>query len=1735
MKYPAGYSAGRRRNRRNCGRRARPACAILLLVALAALLLAVQLAPSFAYKRILLGTNTRAAGNELIFLQTCAAGSACAENATLGKEFGRAVYGVQVADLDADGLNETSVYAAASNTIGQTELTTYACNSLGCRYVASESFDLPYGGVAVGDKQAFGDVDNSGDGVNEWVVGQSTFSANAGRQEVRVFRCGTNDFGWYAQNVSENGTVYNFTGATIHDYDLAFIVGMGGAAFRWDGAAWNWESLNTTNNTLDIDCAKSGEAFCFTGGQNGFLAYWNGTPDQWFRTPAPAAVNVNHIYVYNKTFAMAAVGNANAVTNIWRWNGSQWSTMATPSAIFYGVSIMNGTYAQAVGSAGNIALWNGTTWVAQVSPLTASPFLSIDVWNSTLAFAVTNNGQIIRYTGAAWSNDTKPTASALSRVRFYNSSKAVAIVQANGMDEYGWSGGAAGTWAQYNWTMPRYATYNDIAIYNGTADMNFTLAVGYGSIVVKYGNDTAKCAEDQRLSNDYYSAVANVAIADLNQTGKNALVATAATASTTTNNNEFMVWNCTGGQDCRETYSTNHDGRAAFNSLYIGDADGDTTSTEVIRGMTATTNSAGTCAGNELCVMRCNATWVCTNCGAACMINTGYTTYSIRVGTGLEKNYWNHSRIAVSVDRGVTAADDVMVYRLGSINNGTNNTLTLSAQGLDDGTGSGAGQTVAYGMDAVDYYGWGTDQLLATWAFLSNYTFGIYNGSTSDIKWNYSSVFNSTVANYVVKYHDVINEAPLNFTAGPSDGGSDQAAPTLAGTSVAFTGTATTFGGGNWRLLVCDYPFAQKGDCDPWHQQICKSSSAASSSQASCTHDTTGEAGNYSWFAFACDAGNSECSPYSSGSGAAGRPYFVHSAPSTSTPTVSPASPTTGDNLTCNATLTDDFDPAPVAIVSWFKNGTNQTSLYSQMALTNGTNSVVSTVLSGNLSLADRWICSVQPYDGFALGTAVNSTYVQVGSYDCGCSSCATCAGKLNDPSCPIVNLTAPISGVVGSCINNPAGFSSKTFDCLGNQISGDDSGTDYGIRLVGKSGNTIRNCRVRDFYDGITLTAASDASTLFSDTSFSNTNDGISIYGSSGANATAVNASGNAGYGIYLSSSALSNVSDSTASYNAFDGIVLGSSTDNYFRNNTAHNNTEDGFWLTGASTGNLFLWNNASYNRMGGFAVDGSDNNTFLNNTAANNTENGFRFDASDLINASYNNATRNIRRGFYYTASANGTFRGNNASYNGLSGTELSGANYSNLSYNILGNNSLHGALLGSSGTGNALYGNALYNNTGWDLYVAGSPGNSFVNNTVGMARPTTFSLTYSGNFSAREVASPPADPGSFANASRYVNVTNLSAGAWVFLNVSYLDSDLGGYSEPSVVLAKHNGSWWTNPPSFSSSSGVETSANYAYANVTMFGSVFSPLVSTVASSPPQWRNAGRNVTSVYAGDTVKLYAEGNDTSLGYAVLSTNETGAWTNYTGFVVYLGTGGAWTYSNFSWRNDSAPSPVYWRIWYNDTTGAWNATDVQEFSVYSPAVSESPSPVSACGTVYYRAKIYNASDALTSSDLNVSFWKPSGALQGYSFVTAPQVPAGVYNGSYLLPFGAVTGTWTAKAASSGVSGTNAFDVGSGGSNVWSVLIGFSPVLYSAGENVSVNFTVYSQMGEGIADLAHDQNMSVLVDSASIPVSTVQDKGLGNYNFTYNTSALPAGSHYFEVRANSSGGPTVASRKGFSVS
>jgi len=106
-------------------------------------------------------------------------------------------------------------------------------------------------------------------------------------------------------------------------------------------------------------------------------------------------------------------------------------------------------------------------------------------------------------------------------------------------------------------------------------------------------------------------------------------------------------------------------------------------------------------------------------------------------------------------------------------------------------------------------------------------------------------------------------------------------------------------------------------------------------------------------------------------------------------------------------------------------------------------------------------------------------------------------------------------------------------------------------------------------------------------------------------------------------------------------------------------------------------------------------------------------------------------------------------------------------------------------------------------------------------------------------------------------------------------------------------------------------------------------------------PKYSLNGSNETSIYSHEPILLYTKWDDNvNLSHAILSTNETSAWKNYTNSYDSPKTlTGTSTWSNFTWQNSSLFSEgtkiINWKIYANDTEGYENVTSEMNFTANS--------------------------------------------------------------------------------------------------------------------------------------------------------------------------------------------------------
>jgi len=146
--------------------------------------------------------------------------------------------------------------------------------------------------------------------------------------------------------------------------------------------------------------------------------------------------------------------------------------------------------------------------------------------------------------------------------------------------------------------------------------------------------------------------------------------------------------------------------------------------------------------------------------------------------------------------------------------------------------------------------------------------------------------------------------------------------------------------------------------------------------------------------------------------------------------------------------------------------------------------------------------------------------------------------------------------------------------------------------------------------------------------------------------------------------------------------------------------------------------------------------------------------------------------------------------------------------------------------------ALQGNTASGNGEYDFYSDENSPKNIVTNLTISSYPTTVSFTYDNGIALKGVETPPADPSGKSNIGKYINVTNITGNSWIFLDVSYTETDLGTVDENTLKMWKHNETGWTEIPP---PNGVNTVENYVYANITSFG-IFAPLAIVTQGDAP-----------------------------------------------------------------------------------------------------------------------------------------------------------------------------------------------------------------------------------------------------------------------------------------------------------
>ncbi|MBU1111577.1 MAG: PGF-pre-PGF domain-containing protein, partial [Nanoarchaeota archaeon] len=487
-----------------------------------------------------------------------------------------------------------------------------------------------------------------------------------------------------------------------------------------------------------------------------------------------------------------------------------------------------------------------------------------------------------------------------------------------------------------------------------------------------------------------------------------------------------------------------------------------------------------------------------------------------------------------------------------------------------------------------------------------------------------------------------------------------------------------------------------------------------------------------------------------------------------------------------------------------------------------------------------------------------------------------------------------------GTCFTINA--SNLILDGAGYTITGNTS--DYGIYVP----NYVTNITIRNF-GGIN--------------NFTNAIYAWSVINSLITNNTIVAANVGDDYGMYLRSFNSSNVSSNTISTtgNVGTGIYLYEAfSNNVFLNNITTTGTVGYGIYTYSSSGNDLFSNTIRTFQSDavGIRLDGSSNfNISSNNITTSGTSghgiNIRAFSSSNNISSNNINVTGNSAAGIYISL----TSTSNNVNDNIITTSGSSGYGIhvqSSSDSNTFNDNTIstshatnaYGIYLNNADD-NTFLNDKVNSTNSFEIYsISTSTGNN-ITNMILLGEPNL--TTHSFNAISINVnTTPAADPTGKRNLSKYLTITNLSAGGFIDFNLTYAGVNISSMLESSIRIYEYNssGSW-----NILATSTVDTTNNIVSSgNITSF-SLFAPLgnldnLTNVTLSLPADNYANStsdpvnviftcNTTEDNSLANVSLYIT-NSSNQSFSLNSTTNISGTSNSTSWTLSLSNG------NYTWN-----------------------------------------------------------------------------------------------------------------------------------------------------------------------------------------------------------------------------------------
>ncbi|MEK7453100.1 MAG: hypothetical protein AAB614_02585, partial [Patescibacteria group bacterium] len=165
-------------------------------------------------------------------------------------------------------------------------------------------------------------------------------------------------------------------------YSNIQVIGSGSAASLFLTQSLLWSLHTDTGSEVWNDLVCTSASNCWTVGDGGSLAQYNGTT--WIESTIVSSANINAVYALSSSDIWAS----GASGRIWHYNGTVWSLHTdTGSEVWNDIVCTSASNCWTVGNSGVLAQYNGTTWIESTIVSSANinavyALSSSDIWAS---------------------------------------------------------------------------------------------------------------------------------------------------------------------------------------------------------------------------------------------------------------------------------------------------------------------------------------------------------------------------------------------------------------------------------------------------------------------------------------------------------------------------------------------------------------------------------------------------------------------------------------------------------------------------------------------------------------------------------------------------------------------------------------------------------------------------------------------------------------------------------------------------------------------------------------------------------------------------------------------------------------------------------------------------------------------------------------------------------------------------------------------------------------------------------------------------------------------------------------------------------------------------------------------------------------------------------------------------------------------------------------------------------